>query len=357
MSDNKKQNPYLSIVYFTRNDGYGGKRHEAGIKGILLQAEKHHLRSELIMVEWNPPPNRPLLKDVFPWPQHLSFCTIRTIVVPASIHTRYEFSDMYPVHGTVSFNVGIRRARGEFVLSTTPDILFSDEIIKFLASEKLDKDAMYGIDIHHVEGSVALGSTLEEQLINCKKATRGVSHVGTFDFGSTENPVLQREGPGDFILLSKERWNLIHGYPENDIVGANTGDLLVHMAYLSGARDVILSEPMRVYHMDHDTFRRNRGKILRLIEAIYTRFNWPKRLAHIAHILGFLLYKLFPPKNKLDEMGVTSLSYAQYQSIVADMIRGKRSYIFNDENWGLGKESLEDFIISTADWDRDYEKN
>jgi len=352
MNDNKKQNPYLSIVFFTRNDGYGGKRHEAGIKGILLQAEKHHLRSELIMVEWNPPPDRPLLKDVFPWPQQLSFCTIRTIVVPASIHTRYEFSDMYPVHGTASFNVGIRRARGEFVLSTTPDILFSDEIIKFLASEKLDKDAMYGINIHHVGGNVALRSTLEEQLINCKRAIRGVSHVGTFDFGSTEAPALQREGPGDFILLPRERWNLIHGYPEIDIVGSSTGDLLVHMAYLSGARDVILPEPMRVYHMDHDTARNQKVYILRLIEAIYARFHWPERLAHI---LGLLLYKLFPPKNKVADLGVTSLSGTQSQNIILDMVSGKRSYIFNDENWGLGQESLEEFVISTADWDKGNE--
>lgn len=365
MSNNKKQNPYLSIVIYTRNDGYGGRRHEAGIKGILLQAEKHHLRSELIMVEWNPPPDRPLLKDVFPWPQHLNCCTIRTIVVPASIHERYEFSDKYPVNGPVAFNVGFRRARGEFVLSTTPDILFSDEIIKFLASEKLDKEAMYGIDMHHVRGGVALRSTLEEQLINCQRAIRGVSHVGTFDFGSTEAPILQKEGCGDFILLPRERWNLIHGYPEIDVTGGNCGDLLVHMAYVSGARDVILREPMRVYHMDHDTARSNRVKILRLLEAIYARFNswfnWPKRLAHISRILGLLvyypLYKLFPPRNKLDEMEVTSLSYAQSRDIISEMVKGKRSYIFNDENWGLGQESLEEFIINTADWEKEYERN
>ena len=357
MNGNKKQNPYLSFVIYTRNDGYGGKRHEAGITGLLMQAEKHHLRLELIMVEWNPPSDKPLFKDVFPWPQNLSFSTIRTIVVPASIHARYEFSDLYPVHGTASFNVGIRRARGEFVLSTTPDILFSDEIMEFLASEKLDKDAMYGIGIHHVKGSVALHSTLEEQLINCKRDFSGVSNVGTFGFGTPEAPILQKEGCGDFILLPKERWDLLHGYPEIDIVGGNIGDLLVHMAYLSGARDVILGEPMRVYHMDHENKWRNRGKILKLIETIYARLKWPKRLGYISHILGLLVYKLFAPKNKLADKGVTFLSYAQCQNIVLDMLNGKRSYIFNDESWGLGKESLEEFIINTADWDKDYEKN
>jgi hypothetical protein len=355
MIGNNKQNPYLSAVFFTRNDGYGGKRHEAGIKGLLLQAEKHHLRLELIMVEWNPPPGKPLLKDVFPWPQNLNFCTIKTIVVPASIHARYKFSDKYPVHGTVSFNAGIRRARGEFVLSTTPDILFSDEIIEFLASEKLDKNTMYGINIHHVRGDAALRPTLEKQISYCQKAIRGVSDIGSpIDYISPEDPIIQREAPGDFILLPRERWNLIHGYPEIDVVGANTGDLVIHMAYLSGARDVILGEPLRVYHMAHETGRENRNKIIRSTEATYERFHLPKRLANI---LRYPLYKLFPPKNKLDEMGVTSLNYAEYRNIVVDMIKGKRSYIFNDENWGLGKETLEEFIISAAKWDKDYEKN
>jgi len=355
MSGNNKQNPYLSAVFFTRNDGYGGKRHEAGIKGLLLQAEKHHLRLELIMVEWNPPPGKPLLKDVFPWPQNLSFCTIRTIVVPALIHARYKFSDKYPIHGTVSFNAGIRRARGEFVLSTTPDILFSDEIIEFLASEQLDKAAMYGINIHHVTSDVALRPTLEEQFIHCNKTIRSVSDIGSsIGFSSTEDPILKREGPGDFILLPRERWNLIHGYPEIDIVGANTGDLVVHMAYLSGARDVILREPMRVYHMDHETERERRSKIIRFMEATYERLHLPKPMANI---LRYPLYRLSPPKNKLDEMGVTSLSYREYRNIVVDMIKGKRSYVFNDENWGLWKESLEEFIINAAKWDKDYEKN
>ncbi len=355
MIDNKKQNPYLSAVIYTRNDGYGGKRHEAGIKGLLLQAEKHHLRLELIMVEWNPPPDKPLLKDIFPWPQNLNFCTIRAIVVPASIHARYKFSDKYPIHGTVTFNTGIRRARGEFVLSTTPDILFSDEIMEFLAAEKLDKNTMYGINIHFVDGDAANRPSLEEQLVYCSNKFRSVSDIGSaIDINPAEEPIIQREGPGDFILLPRECWNLIHGYPEIDIVGANTGDLVVHMAYLSGARDVILREPMRVYHMGHETKRESVSKMVRLVNTVCEKYNFPEILAKI---IKFPVYRLFPPKNELKEDKVTSLSYAEYRNIVLDMIKVKRSYIFNDDSWGLGEEPLDEFMINAAEWDKDYEKN
>jgi len=353
MSGPKKGNPYLSIVVFSRNDDYAGNyynRFKVGINGILLQAERHHLRSELILVEWNPPPDKPLLKDVFPWPQHSSFCSIRVIVVPASIHARYDFHEKVPIHGATAFNVGIRRARGEFILSTTPDILFSDELIEFLASEELDKDAMYGIDRPDVRKDVTLLPTLEQQLSYCRQNIIVVNHVNSCYFGSTEAPTLDKHGCGDFTILSRERWHLLHGSPEIDIVSLYGDSILSYMAYLSGAKEIILHEPMRIYHMDHAARRiKSKSKLLTLLVAIRMRFNWPDRLVHI---LRYLVYKVLPPKNALDILGVPYLSPTEYESIVLDMIQGKRSIIYNDENWGLGQESLEEFVISTADWDK-----
>ncbi len=351
MTDNTSQNPYLSITVISRNDDYGGdyyNRFKVAINGILLQAERHHLRSELILVEWNPPPDKPLLKDVFPWPLHSSFCSVRAVVVPASIHARYDFSDKIPIHGAVAANVGVRRARGEFILSTCTDDLFCDEVIKFLASEQLDKAAMYGMNRYDVRRDVTLLPTLEQQLVYCQ------SNI-TNSCGLC----------GDFILFSKERWRLLRGFPEIDIVGLGADNILIYMAYLSGAKPIILREPMCIYHIEHDTKRMKSGrKILTLLETIYMRLSWLWRfswLKSFAHILGYVVYKLFSPKTMLERMGVPVISDASLSSIVIGMmrgvIRGERSYIFNDENWGLGQETLEEFVISTADWDKGYGKD
>jgi hypothetical protein len=43
-------------------------------------------------------------------------------------------------------NVGIRRARGQFVLATNVDILFSDELAEYLASRRLERGRMYRSD-------------------------------------------------------------------------------------------------------------------------------------------------------------------------------------------------------------------
>src|SRR4029077_1362567 len=47
-----------------------------------------------------------------------------------------------------SRNAGIRRARGEFILSTDAGLQFSDELIKFLAARELQKGRLYRIDVH-----------------------------------------------------------------------------------------------------------------------------------------------------------------------------------------------------------------
>jgi hypothetical protein len=51
--------------------------------------------------------------------------------------------------------------------------------------------------------------------------------------------------------------------------------------------------------------------------------------------------------------GIPTINYYEYRKIAADMVAGRRSYVFNDENWGLGQDSLEEIVINTADWDRD----
>ena len=104
MSDNKKE-PYLSIVITSRNDDHGGnmlRRMQVSLGGLLEQLEKYRIESELILVDWNPPADKPLLKDVVKWPDKLRYCTIRVIVVPSSIHQRYEYSDIIPMNMVVA---------------------------------------------------------------------------------------------------------------------------------------------------------------------------------------------------------------------------------------------------------------
>lgn len=49
--------PKLSFVVTARSDNHGGdflRRMQISVDGLLAQTERHQLKSDLIVVEWNP---------------------------------------------------------------------------------------------------------------------------------------------------------------------------------------------------------------------------------------------------------------------------------------------------------------
>ena len=113
--------PYISFVSVARNDDHGEnflERMQIFVSGILEQLTKYDLSSELIIVEWNPPSDRPRLSEVISWTHKDGPCKIRIIEVPAEIHNRLEYSDKIFLHQMIGKNVGIRRALGKFVIDT-----------------------------------------------------------------------------------------------------------------------------------------------------------------------------------------------------------------------------------------------
>ncbi|MFC1908575.1 hypothetical protein ACFLXD_01705 [Chloroflexota bacterium] len=362
--NNLNKNPYLSIIIASRNDDHGGnllRRMQVSLSGLLEQLEKHRIESELIMVEWNPPADKPSLKDVIKWPVHLRYCTVRLIIVPNSIHQRYRGSDKMPMIREVAVNCGIRRARGQFILPGAIDLLYSEKLMSYIAARSLRGDEEYRIDRSDVDKSVVQFNTLKEQLEYCKKNTILVhSHAPPAPrrwWQGSDLPVLHTSAAGDFQLLSRRYWHLLRGYSEDFLFAYGDG-LFCYMACAAGVREVVLTDPLCLYHIDHS------GKFNeRTHESVLPFENWltlsflPKKFNN--YILR--LYRIFLTtcgyKLKGSVGGIPTLHFAEYWKMVEDVVAGRRSYIFNDENWGLGQESLEEFVISCADWDKEYCRN
>lgn len=186
--------PYLSLVVTARNDDHGGNllgRMQIFVDGWLAQARRHNIPSELIIVEWNPPAGRPPLAEALQWPTDFGPCDVRIITVPPDIHSRYEHGANLPLYQMIGKNVGIRRARGRFILATNIDILFSDELAAFLGSQQLRADRMYRIDRHDAMSDVPAGAPIEEQLAYCRSHLIRVNRrEGTFEVTPEGGPVL-----------------------------------------------------------------------------------------------------------------------------------------------------------------------
>jgi hypothetical protein len=141
--------PYISLVVTSRNDSHGlniQKRMQAFVDGWFHQTAKFNLPSELIFVEWNPPADRPRLIDSLTWPHRRGPCRLRLIEVPQDLHKRYACADRLPLYQFIAKNAGIRRAKAPFVLTSNIDILFSDELMAFLAEQRLERDVIYRND-------------------------------------------------------------------------------------------------------------------------------------------------------------------------------------------------------------------
>ena len=162
--------PYISVIATARNDNHGGNllgRIQVFVDAWINQAKRHNLASELILVEWNPPADKPKLAEALRWPKDTGPCEIRIIEVPSEVHVRYQHAAALPLYQMIAKNVGIRRARGEFLLITNIDVVFSSELVDFLAKRQLENRRLYRLDRTDVDRDVPVDGTLDDQLAYC----------------------------------------------------------------------------------------------------------------------------------------------------------------------------------------------
>lgn len=355
-----KKQPYITIVISSRNDDYQGgslKRFQLAINTLVNQAKKYNFNAELIVVEWNPPKDRPLLKNVLFLPKDLGFFTLRFIIVPELIHKQYGASKKINMIKGPDVNAGIRRAKGEFIFATNSDILFSDELIQFLASEKLNKQFFYRAKRFDVQRQVMQCANLQEAINFCRKNIIGsylkdnISHHGL-----KGHPNLYING-GDFILLSKEHWHMLHGWPEINNIGLYSDGILCYMAYAAGLKENILEDRMCVYHIDHDSrwvkLVSPKNKIARFLkDFFYLKSNnvvLKKAIRKARHFFDgvIILFLDIIGRGKNDDFNIRRMRF-HYEKALLEMLNKKRPFAYNNDLWGHPDEKFEEFVFSSG---------
>jgi len=162
--------PHLSVVAVSRNDNHGGDmlgRMQLFVDGFFAQCKRHQLRAELILVEWNPPPDRAPLAEALTWPTDPGPAAARIVTVPADVHSSLPHSEALPLFQMLGKNVGIRRARGEFVLATNVDILLDDNLVRYLR-DSLSPRTSVRVDRFDVPADVARSTDFAVTLADCR---------------------------------------------------------------------------------------------------------------------------------------------------------------------------------------------
>ena len=327
--------PELSVVATSRNDNHGANllaRMQLFIDGFAEQAGRYRLPVELIVVEWNPLPDRPPLSEALQWrPGEMFQAQVTT--VPADVHQALPNSARLPMYQMIAKNAGIRRARGPYVLATNIDILLSDELFDYLKAG-LKPNTMYRVDrldvVAPLEAPVlpspasvrAIRPIREHGMAGMRypndapaalprRTWRDLARIPMAALDRLVLPRLHTSGCGDFTLTSREVWESLRGYPEWPIFSWHIDGVVLYQAYAAGVAMVNLAPPMVALHLEH-----SQGS------------GWtPEGSSALFH--------------RLDQAGIPYLSTAEYRKLARKLVReGRRSLPINRPDWGLARREL-----------------
>ena len=236
--------PFLSIVVTGRNDGYGGDFNARFARALRFNHE--HLTAagvphDVLLVEWAPPADRPLLVDALrdlypasaePW--------LRTWIVDRQYHEAYALNPRLSYLEFIAKNAGIRRSRGAFLLVTNTDIYLSRGVVDTLAQRALEPGVLY----RATRTDVKLGT--DESHIDWNALEDARNHV-TY---KTIQPPLYAGGTGDFMLMDRASLHALRGFNEiYRLVRVGVDINFAVKAYASGYRIADIGAP--VYHTNH----------------------------------------------------------------------------------------------------------
>lgn len=389
--------PYLSVVAATRNDDHGGgllARMQVFVDALIAQCERHALDAELILVEWNPPPDRAPLVDALRWPAGGGRVTVRVITVAPELHRRLAHAEALPLFQMIAKNVGIRRAEAPFVLATNIDLVLSDEVMRALAGRALEPRTLYRADRYDVDHGIPAAAPLDEQLDWCagnllricgKLGTREIAtgafypiYSGLSDIPRYAMHRLARLelGRGDFAgraartIRRRIRKRLVHERR------------LQRQAAAPSARPTAMPpapQPPSTLRRLHSLARRSRVRLHTNACGDFTllhRDDWqrlrayPELEIYSLHIDSLLLYMArfagirerqlagpvyhlehgtgFRPDDEgrqelfgwLDRAGIPWITGPEFDRYVMEMISTRRPLDLNSDSWGLGDEEL-----------------
>jgi hypothetical protein len=234
----------FSIVTNTRNDDHGGHqmhRLQTFVNGIAQYRELYKWNVELVIVEWNPMDGWATLEEALTFPADLP---VRILRVPLDIHNQFDNAATVPMFFHLAHNVGIRRARGQFVLMTSQDILFSDRLARFLAHGNLNDKAYYRAVRFDTFVRKVPKLPIQQQIAYCARHVDDVKSFG-------DDQLLHTRACGDFILMHRDAWERLRGFPEWGVFGIYLDGLVVHAAYTSGLQQLVFDLNRCIYHIDH----------------------------------------------------------------------------------------------------------
>ena len=242
--------PYLSVVLSGRNDEAMGDftgRVQSFIDHFSIASWAMNMSAEIIVVEWNPPAARPPLASVLSCGSPHNRLPVFVASVGPAVHERLSKASSTEFFEYAAKNVGIRLARGSWILVGNPDSLFTMSMMRFLSLQRLAPGHFYRAHRDNIGRgqwpSIASKSWLQQpygRLVQLETRAQFSLHWSSMEGGrqlvsdsssgtcsmghvpssrqllhsaqSTDQPYAV--APGDFLIADRGTWDNLAAYPD-----------------------------------------------------------------------------------------------------------------------------------------------
>jgi hypothetical protein len=354
--------PYVSFVTYGRNDGYTPsyiKRVTRATSCLAGQLERAGIDSEIVITDWNPPDDHPLLLDTIDLPKRLRHVSMRGIIVPSGYHFRFAGSHERGIHAGEAADVGIRRARGRYVTTKASDTFFSHETIAQIARHDLDPDAMYRVDRHDIAVDDGTIWDLEDDALLALFAglpSQPHSLIQQSSFWQLRD--LHTNACGDFTLMSAAYWHVLRGHAlDNTVLSLDIDSIAMHAAAGLGVREVRWPADCKVYKPMHGN--------LNSVRVIQAWRPWQRKLDNFlfqkvgARTAHWARMTFDYPRRRV--RGVDSVLGSSIErnfvGPAGRWARGELPLPTQPEDWGLSSVELEERSLCQAAWEAPSESD
>lgn len=348
--------PYVSFITYGRNDGYTPSyvhRVNRAASCLARQLERAGVDAELVIVDWNAPAERPRLIDVLTLPKTLRHVSIRGIVVDPKHHARFIGAHEKGLHAGEAANVGIRRARGQFITPKASDTFFSPQVIAMLARHDLDDGTMYRIDRHDIViDDEAIFDLDDDALLTALQRLPSQPHTWIHQSEHWGLRNLHTNACGDFTLMSARNWRTLRGHPRDaTVLTLDIDSLVMHAAAALGVRECRWPDDCRIYKPSHDNL--NSARITqvwadwqRTLDTFLSR-----KVSQQAALRARILFDYPRRKVRGVESVVGPSIERNFVHPASRWALGKQPDPSQPQNWGLADVALEERSLCRADWE------
>lgn len=235
--------PYLSIILTGRNDNFGGDFTERFLRALAFNHEQLRAAGvphEFVLVEWAPLPGKPYLATVVEdaCPGLLAGGYLVSYVADPRYHDAFSLNRRLIFQEFVAKNVGVRRCRGEFVLTTNTDVYLGRAVVARLGARQLEPGTLYRavrIDLRNE----LVPANIDWDVLEDSQNVAVVNQI---------RPPYYRNASGDFLLLDRDTYHRLSAFNEvYRVAKVHIDSNFCMKAHASGVPLVDLGAP--VYHV------------------------------------------------------------------------------------------------------------